>query len=424
VKPTIFISVAAYREFDLVHTLRDCLAQAEDANRLHICICWQHTDSDSLDGLEADPRVDIIDVPHTESRGVCWARNLIQQHYAGEAYTLQIDGHHRFAPQWDCKLIDMLERLRHEGVAKPILTGYVPAFEPWNDPDGRTHAVWGTGIDRFEPAGVVFMRPFVPPTVPRQPMPCRFWSAHFSFTLGRFNEEVVIDPNGYFHAEEIVTGVRAWTHSYDMFNPHETILWHEYSRKGRICHWDDHSDWGTRHGKAIDRYRRQFGLDGTARVDFAPYGFGTERSFRAYERFAGVEFATRGVQRATINNKFPPDPLEKASEEEWQQQLLTSHCIDLCIERRRLEFADCHMWGVFANAEDGTELFREDYLRARFEPILSSQRGDHVQFFIAFFARRQPHTWTVWPHSTKRGWLDRIDGVWTRPAPSPPPDAP
>jgi hypothetical protein len=37
-------------------------------------------------------------------------------------------------------------------------------------------------------------------------VPCRFWSAHFSFSDGHFNREVIIDPQGYFHAEEISTG--------------------------------------------------------------------------------------------------------------------------------------------------------------------------------------------------------------------------
>lgn len=418
--PTIFISIAAYREFDLIHTVRDCFAQAADPNRLRVCICWQRDVADSLAELESDPRVDIIDVPYRESRGVCWARNLIQQHYDGEAYTLQLDGHHRFAPQWDRTMIDMVERLRAAGVAKPILTGYVPGYEPWNDPDGRRREVWGTGLDRFECSGVVFMRPFVPPPPLMAPLPCRFWSAHFSFTLGRFNEEVVIDPHGYFHGEEIVTGVRAWTSGYDLFTPHETVLWHEYSRKGRICHWNDHADWGTRNDEAITRYRRQFGVDGTAREIFAPYGFGTQRSLHEYERFAGMEFATRGVQRSAIDNGSPPDPFRHASDEEWRAHLVTSHCTDVYIERARLESGDCDMWGVFANAEDGTELFREDYMRPRCEEILSSQGPGVIQFFISFFARRQPHKWTVWPHSFKRGWLDRIDGLWPRPTPTPP----
>jgi hypothetical protein len=419
VTPTIFISVAAYREFDLVSTLRDCFAQAADPGRLRVCVCWQHAADESLGGLESDPRLIVIDVPHTESRGVCWARHEIQRHYDGETYALQIDGHHRFAPHWDCRLIDMLEQLRATGVPKPILTTYAPAFEPWND-QARTQAVWGLGFDRFEPAGVVFMKPFVSPVPASRPVPCRFWSAHFSFTLGCFNQEVRIDPHGYFHAEEIVTCVRAWTHGYDMFSPHETLIWHEYSRRGRICHWDDHSDWGMRHGQAVQRYRRQFGVDGTARVDCAPYGFGTARSVHDYERFAGIEFATRGVLPSTIAHEPPRDSLQRANDDEWREQLLISHCADIVVERRRLEFDDCHMWSIMAHGEDGTELFRDDYLADRFGPILSSQHGEHLGFFISFYSRHQPSTWTVWPHSLTRGWLDRVDGQWPRRLPSPP----
>jgi hypothetical protein len=419
VNPTIFVNVAAYREFDLINTLRDCFAQAEDAARLRVCVCWQRDAGDSLAELESDPRVDLIDVPYRESQGVCWARNLIQRRYGGEAYTLQIDGHHRFAPRWDRLLIDMVERLRQQGVPKPIITGYMPGFDPWNDPAGRVRTAWGTGIDRFETGGVVFMRPFVPAPAPTAPMPCRFWSAHCSFTLGQFNEEVLIDPRGYFHSEEIVMGVRAWTHGYDLFNPHQLVIWHEYTRKGRRCHWDDHPDWGARDAKAIAQYRRQFGVDGTARERFDPYDFGPVRSFREYERFAGLEFATRGVQPHTIANGCPPDPLADASDDEWRRHLHTSFCTDVWIERARLDVPDCDMWGVFANAEDGTELFREDYLRPRVDEYLSSQQGDHVHFFIAFFGQRAPHRWTVWPHSRKRGWLDRIDGLWPRPMPTP-----
>jgi hypothetical protein len=37
-------------------------------------------------------------VPWSESRGVCWARSAIMELYAGEDYFLQLDSHHRFAP--------------------------------------------------------------------------------------------------------------------------------------------------------------------------------------------------------------------------------------------------------------------------------------------------------------------------------------
>jgi hypothetical protein len=416
-EPTIFISIAAYREFELVKTVRDAIARATQPDRLQFCICWQRAPEESLDGLERDPRVQVIDVPHMESQGVCWARNLIQRQYRGQSYSMQIDGHHRFAQDWDVRAIRMLESLkRRPGVIKPVLTGYLPSYEPNQDPAGRNGDIWLYGFDRFEPSGVVFMRPYTPSAPPTEPVPSRFWSAHFSFSEGRFNEEVMVDPNGYFHAEEIGTGVRAWTLGYDFFTPHETLAWHEYSRKGRVCHWDEHSDWGTRNAWAIARYRALLGVDGTPLLDFAPYGLGSERSLEQFERFAGICFAERSVDRAVIDHVQAPSPLAHAPRSVWRAELLRSHSRDIDVGRQCLEDPDPSLFlALFASAADGSELYRKDLNRAAIDEYLASQTGPFIQILISFFSRQIPAKWTTWVGSAKRGWLDRVDGDWPPP---------
>jgi hypothetical protein len=419
-EPSIFISIAAYREFELVKTVRDAMARASYPDRLQFCICWQRAPEESLDGLDRDPRFQVIDVPYMESHGVCWARNLIQRQYRGQTYALQIDGHHRFAQDWDVRMIRMLEGLKQRpGVIKPMLTGYLPSYEPNRDPEGRNSGIWLYGFDRFEPSGVVFMRPYTPAVAPTEPVVSRFWSAHFSFSDGCFNEEVMADPHGYFHAEEIGTAVRAWTLGYDFFTPHETLAWHEYSRKGRECHWDDHSDWGTRNACAIARYRALLGVDGTSMRDFAPYGFGTERSFEQFERFAGICFEDRSVDRAVIDHLPAPSPLAHAPRSVWRGLLLRSHSRDICLDRSFLEDHDPTLFlALFATAADGAELYRIDLSRARIDEYLATQTGDHISILMAFFSRQLPVRWTSWLGSAQRGWLDRVDGDW------PPPDGP
>ena len=111
----ILVRIAAYREFDLVPTVQDLLSQAVHPDRLRIAICWQHTPDESLGPLAADPRIDVIDVDHRESRGVCWARSLLQQRWAGEPFTLGLDGHHRFVPAWDRELVAMVRTLQEAG---------------------------------------------------------------------------------------------------------------------------------------------------------------------------------------------------------------------------------------------------------------------------------------------------------------------
>ena len=96
---SIFVQIASYRDPELVPTIKNLIEQAAHPERLKICIAHQYSEEDEWDNLDqfaSDGRFIVIQIPHNESQGVCWARNQIQQHYKSEDYTLQIDSHHRF----------------------------------------------------------------------------------------------------------------------------------------------------------------------------------------------------------------------------------------------------------------------------------------------------------------------------------------
>ena len=69
-------------------------------------------------------------------------------------------------------------------------------------------------FNRYTPEGYIFTFPSLIPEWQKlkEPIPARFYSAHFAFTTGKFCEEVQHDPQMYFHGEEpsiatpIVTG--------------------------------------------------------------------------------------------------------------------------------------------------------------------------------------------------------------------------
>ena len=91
---TIFVQIAAFRDSELLPTLDDLFDKADEPDRLRVCICWQHSEEDEWDNLDKyqnDKRVKIIDIKAEDSKGVCWARNLIQQEYLFEDFTLQLD---------------------------------------------------------------------------------------------------------------------------------------------------------------------------------------------------------------------------------------------------------------------------------------------------------------------------------------------
>ena len=409
----IFIQIASYRDPELINTLDDCIDKADKPENLVFGICWQHSDEDEWDNIDKykdDKRFKIVDVNYKDSKGACWARNTLQQEYTNEEYTLQLDSHHRFIEGWDTELIKMLKGLQKKGHKKPLLTSYISSYNPENDPEGRVKVPWLMNFDRFIPEGAVF---FLPATIPgwkdmTEPIPGRFYSAHFAFSLGSFVKEVPHDPEYYFHGEEISIAVRAFTHGYDLFHPHKIIAWHEYTRKGRTKQWDDDKTWGDRNTNSHLRNRKLFEMDGLEKdIDFGIYDFGTERTLEDYERYAGVNFKKRSVQEYTKKNNFAPNPPLYGEEYESSWTRLFKHCIN--IHRSSVTEKDYSFWAVIFEDEDGTPVHREDLNKQQIDTYLNSSE-DTFNVWKEFDTVRQPQKWIVWPHSESKGWLEKIEG--------------
>ena len=155
----IFVQIASYRDPQLIPTIKSMLENAKKPKNVVIGICRQYHPEDGFDNLDefkGDKRFRVVDVLYTESKGVCWARNQVQQLYKGEEYTLQIDSHMRFEKDWDDTLIKMIKQLQKKGFEKPLLTGYVSSFDPDNDPAMRVREPWRMSFDRFIPEVAVF----------------------------------------------------------------------------------------------------------------------------------------------------------------------------------------------------------------------------------------------------------------------------
>lgn len=451
---TIFVQIASYRDPELIPTLKDITTNSANPENLKITVNWQHGEDETIDDLldagfdligsslcysvdtDGTPSeftiletefnkalVDFIDVDYTETRGTCWARNLVQQQYNSEKYTLQLDSHHRFIPNWDTELINMMEDLRKQS-KKPVLTGYIPSYDPENDPAGRVTAPWQTNFDRFIPEGAVF---FIPSTMKdwenkTQPIRARFYSGHFAFADGSFAEEVQHDPEYFFHGEEISIAARAFTHGYDLYTPHKTVAWHEYTRKGRTKIWDDHTtperkkkrikkDWVERNNICHARNRILFGMDGEDpnQIDFGRYGFGTERTLQEYEEYAGINFKLRGVQQHTLDDKEPVYPVvNEMTQEEWEDSFRTSVDVRICVHKGDLGDIpdDIEFCFVGVHDKDNNELHRKDLSREEFYKYYSS--GDWIDYRYICIIGEVPKYYVLWPYSKSQGWLKKV----------------
>ena len=132
-KNKIFISIASYRDPELVPTIEDCLSKAKNPRNLVFAISRQFHPSDGFDDLSKYKKrksFKIIETNYKDSIGVCHTRHKLQGLYDGEEYYLQLDSHHRFDEHWDEKLKQCLSDLQRKGYKKPILSSYLPSYDP------------------------------------------------------------------------------------------------------------------------------------------------------------------------------------------------------------------------------------------------------------------------------------------------------
>ena len=284
VKTDLFVAIPAYRDRDLPATLLDLYAQASRPERLRVVVAWQHGPRERLSTRVRNlPNLTILPSPAATSRGPNWARRLLQQQYGGEPYILLLDSHHRFVSGWDQLALGMLRDLTRVS-AKPLLTAYLPPFTPATDPRGR-----GRTVRKIYPlrrsSGLLTHLTGHPVTLWRwlkAPIPAHYASLHFLLAEGRFLKDVPFEPGVYFFGDEVLTGLRAFTHGYDMFHPHRILGWHAYSRATRVPHWDDHDG-------AVEAEEMTFALiraaisNGTRRHRL----LGTVRSVSDYENYIG-----------------------------------------------------------------------------------------------------------------------------------------
>jgi hypothetical protein len=279
----IYVQIPAYRDQELSKTLLDLYAKARHPERLRTSVVWQCSKTETLSPAVLDlPNLEIETVPHEQSQGCNWARSLLQKNWRGEPYTLLLDSHHRFVPDWDVKILEMYAQLQQGGMQKPLLTAYLPSYEPDREPGGRKkrpYKIYPLGREE----GVLTKltsHPIPFWTSLRQPVEADFISLHFLFTVGEFNRTMPFDPEIYFFGDEVLTSLRAFTSGYDLFHPHRIVGWHCYKRTTRVAHWNDHTSWHERHRFSLAKLRELF--QGSHK---GGYGLGSHRTLQDYEDY-------------------------------------------------------------------------------------------------------------------------------------------
>jgi len=410
-KETILVHLPAYRDPELIPTIKDALDKAKYPKRVHFGICRQFHPEDGFDNLDEfrkDKRFHIMDVPYDKAEGLPWARAQINEKLlTDQDYICQLDSHHRFAQDWDVTLIDMHNGLEKKGY-KPILAAYLPLYDPFNDPAGRADVPWQQQFVCFYPHGTIFIRPGLLTGWQNMTEPpfSRFLSGHFCFARSSWAKEIKHDPDIYFSGEEINLTVRSYTHGYDLFHPHKMVIWHSTMREERagMLKWDDDAklgvDWWNKQDYARKKIRTLFRVEDNPEIDLTGYDLGTVRTIADYEAYAGVDFKTKSVQKYTIENGYPPTPVDSPWSKSFYH-LVTVYRRDLPendYDSILIAFDDKDGIGIHSKFIDGPEL----------ENFLKDNGPIHYEEYFQYFDK-EPTRMVAWAHSKERGWVERIE---------------
>ena len=416
----IFVQIASYRDPELLPTIKDCIEKAKYPERLTFGICWQHSEDDEWDSLNEykdDPSFTIMDVKWNESKGLCWARHHIQKMYKGEDYTMQIDSHHRFIQDWDEEMINMLKLT---GSKKPLLTAYAGMYDP-KENKLLNYEPYKMVPDKFTPGGTIL---FYPHSIENweqleKPIPARFVSGHFFFTIGKHCEEYHYDPNIYFAGDEISLSIRSYTLGYDLFHPHRLLIWHEYTREGRTKHWTDFDNKATEEGlieipwwemdNESKRRLRHMLQEEDNDIDLEHYGLGTFRSHHSYEMYAGINFRKRKLHPNAKKGLNPPTTFD-GDNESWMYDVIKDYSLELDWSLRWKEIRSqidctCTLQFIYLGVEsdNGEVLFRIDLTDNNY------LTGVNTQYTANFSSVSSPTKLIIWPVEVDKGWLNRID---------------
>jgi hypothetical protein len=294
---SIFISIASYRDPELVRTIRSAIDNAARPNELFFSIVIQDLEQDIPD-LSWVKNLTLTIMHPRDARGAGFARSKAMLGYRNQDYYLQVDSHTIFEKNWDVMCIDQLKKA--QDIAKNdkiILSHFPPAFHVESN-----NKISFVTKDKDKPPYATKQVPTLNRrnewTAKRVELSDRNRSmpessstilAGFVFTLGGIVNEVPYDPDISFFGEEICFAMRAWTRGWDIYSPCVTIVHHFYHRGNYKKIWKDRNirklSW-----KDIETASKEKQMRVLCGIEKGTFGAGNYRHLKAYEKLIGFDF--------------------------------------------------------------------------------------------------------------------------------------
>ena len=294
---SIFVQIAAYRDFEVTPTILDAIKQSTGNHTINFGVHTVYVD-------EAEINVpDLPNVKHAESKapeniGLGIGRALAHQFYDGEDYYLQCDSHSRFVNGWDEIAINSILDYQIQGMLKPLITMYPANY--WYPSLNATY-VDKDNIENNNLTEIGFYEnpnQFKEIKIPTQTaislkdknQLIKSVSGGSIFTVDGFlpfNTEIA------FYGEEIWLAARAFTHGFDIVVPKKQYMYHLYYNHTKPAEinkrkllWADFPNEFTELDKISKALIYKTFTEGTT----GEFLLGTERTILEYGLYAGLDF--------------------------------------------------------------------------------------------------------------------------------------
>jgi Glycosyltransferase (GlcNAc)/2OG-Fe(II) oxygenase superfamily len=335
--PSIFVSIASYRDSETVPTIQSLFATALYPARIVVGLVLQLDEPEdaglweSIQALDCYKTFNIrcIRMEACHALGPCYARALCQSlHRTTEEYVLQIDSHKRFRQNWDDYLIHQLmhtqTRIGHD---KVVLTAYpvgyhLPNRIP-NEIRGTLLVPWKFDANN----GLLRQRGRQLKSLTEEEeknahaplasaIPCLLYAGGFNFAPARVIHDVPYDQSLHhlFFGEELNMAVRLFTHGYDLFAPPETVCYHLWSRAHRPVQHQQPQQHPKSQQQIMIEARKQQSLTvvqqllaGHADLLGSHCGLGTVRTAAEFAQALQVNFETQTLADGCENGGLAPE---------------------------------------------------------------------------------------------------------------------
>lgn len=304
---SIFVSIAGYRDPEITKTLQSAVDNAKFPLDLHFSVLTQEARNDHPD-LYNFPNMIHQKIHFKDAKGAGYARKLVMDTYNGQDYFFQTDSHMRFAPNWDVRMITMMEKSQEIARNDKIILSQFPApykvhtngedFFPQGDQFYWSDPSWTSVVRTYKDEWAGNREVMKDKTKPHKSYTVL---AGYIFATGNLAEEVPYDERISFMGEELCFAARAYTRGWDIYAPNEMLLWHFYNRKGYAKVWNQRDDIVRKQKwKEMEKISRDVQRDVLTGKEQGIYGIGDKNRFYRYQKMIGINFKNFYKERNEI----------------------------------------------------------------------------------------------------------------------------